>query len=167
MPKGKSIYIFGAEPQAGKSVVLLGIMELLSRHVQKLGFFRPLVREGETRDNAIRLVSSRYHLPFPDRIRYGMTLEEARRLVGEEKYNELLKRILEEYRSLESDCDVVVCLGTGFHDIPPGLALDFNIDVANNLGALAAPVATGYGRTAQEVVRRSFVLLNLLETKRC
>ncbi|MBP1727255.1 MAG: phosphotransacetylase, partial [Deltaproteobacteria bacterium] len=95
------------------------------------------------------------------------TLENARALVGEEKYDELLKRILEEYRSLESDCDVVVCLGTGFHDIPPGLTLDFNIDVANNLGALVAPVATGYGRTPHEVVRRSSALLNLLETKRC
>jgi phosphate acetyltransferase len=142
-------------------------MELLSRHVQKLGFFRPLVREGETKDDALRLISSRYHLPFPDRIRYGITLEKARVLVGEENYDELLKRILEEYRSLESDCDFVVCLGTGFHDIPPGLALDFNIDVANNLGALAAPVASGSGRTAQEVIRRSSVLLNLLETKRC
>src|SRR5512136_1169159 len=143
MPKAKSIYIFGSEPQAGKSVVLLGIMELLSRHVQKLGFFRPLVREGETKDDAIRLISNRYHLSFPDRIRYGMTYEKARALVAEEKYGQVLERILEEYGSLESECDVVICLGTGFHDIPPGLALDFNIDVANNLGALAAPVATG------------------------
>jgi len=167
MPKAKSIYVFGAEPQAGKSVVLLGIMELLSRHVQRLGFFRPLVREEGTKDGAINLISSRYHLPFPNRIKYGMTYERARALVGEEKYDELLKRILQEYRSLESECDVVVCLGTGFHDIPPGLALDFNIDVANNLGALAAPVATGFGRTPQEVLRKSSVLLNLLETKRC
>jgi len=45
MPGAKSIYIFGTEPQAGKSVILLGIMELLSRHVQKLGFFRSLVRD--------------------------------------------------------------------------------------------------------------------------
>ncbi len=37
MPRAKSIYIFGAEPQAGKSVVLLGIMELLSRHMHFLG----------------------------------------------------------------------------------------------------------------------------------
>ncbi len=167
MPKAKSIYIFGAEPQAGKSVVLLGIMELLSRHVQKLGFFRPLVREGETKDNAIRLISNRYHLPFSNRVKYGMTFEKARTFVAEEKYDEVLKRILGEYGSLESDCDVVVCLGTGFHDIPPGLALDFNIDVANNLGALAAPVATGFGRTAQDVIRGSLVLLNLLEGKRC
>lgn len=167
MTGAKSMYIFGTEPQAGKSVVLLGIMELLSRRVQKLGFFRPLVREGETRDDAIRLICSRYHLPFPDRIRYGMTYERARSLVGEEKYDELLKRILEEYSSLESGCDVVICLGIGFHDIPPGLPLDFNIDVANNLGALTAPVTTGFGRTAQEVIRKSSVLLNLLETKRC
>jgi phosphate acetyltransferase len=167
MAKAKSIYIFGAEPQSGKSVVLLGIMELLSRHVQKLGFFRPLVRDGETRDDAVRLMTDRYHLPFPNGVRYGMTYDRARSLVGEEKYDELLNGILEEYGSLESECDFVVCLGTGFHDIPPGLTLDFNIDVANNLGALAAPVTTGYGQTPQDVIRRSSVLLNLLETKRC
>ena len=133
----------------------------------KLGFFRPLVREGENGDDAIRLITSRYHLPFPTRVMYGMTYENARALVGEEKYDELLKRILERYRSLESECDVVIGLGTGFHDIPPGLALDFNIDMANNLGALAVPVATGYGRTAQEIIRKSAVLLELFETKRC
>ncbi len=87
--------------------------------------------------------------------------------MGDEKYGELLKGILEAYGSLESECDVVVCLGTGFRDIPPGLALDFNIDVANNLGALAAPVATGFGESPQDVIRRSSVLLNLLEGKRC
>ncbi len=73
MAKAKSIYVFGTEPQAGKSVVLLGMMELLSRHVQKLGFFRPLVREEGAKDDAIRLISNRYHLPFPSRIKYGMT----------------------------------------------------------------------------------------------
>ena len=167
MAKAKSIYVFGAEPQAGKSVVLLGIMELLSRHVQKLGFFRPLVRQEGTNDDAIRLISNRYHLPFPNRIKYGITYEKASALLAEEEYGQVLTRILEEYGSLQSGCDVVVCLGTGFHDIPPGLALDFNIDVVNNLGALAAPVATGYGRTPQDVIRRSFALLNLLEAKRC
>jgi len=167
MPKAKSIYIFGSEPRSGKSIVLLGIMELLSRQVQKLGFFRPIIREAETREKAIRLISSRYHLSFPERIGYGITLEKARALVGEKKSDELLKKILEEYSSLESGCDVVVCLGTGFHDMPPGLALDFNIDVAKNMGALAAPVASAFGRTPQDVVRNSFVLLDLLETKRC
>jgi len=167
MSKAKGIYVFGSEPQSGKSIVLLGIMEFLSRHVQKLGFFRPLVREGEMRDDALRLISTRYSLPFPGRLRYGMTYDNARALVGEENYDELLKRIVQEYGFLESECDFIVSLGTGFHDIPPVLALDFNIDVANNLGALAVPVSTGSGRTAQEIVGRSSVLLDLLRTKRC
>ncbi len=164
MPKAKSIYIFGAEPRSGKSVVLLGLVELLSRQTAKMGFFRPLVREAGGSDDAIRLISTRYPLLSVD---YGMTCEEGRALVSEEKYNELLKRILEKCRSVESECEVVVCLGTGFRDISPGLALDFNVDVANNLGALAVPVVTGNGRTAQEVVRRSFSLLDFLEAKRC
>jgi phosphate acetyltransferase len=167
MPAEKSIYIFGAEPQSGKSVVLLGIMELLSRRVHKLGFFRPLVREGETEDDAIRLAAAHYHLPFSYSSMYGLTYEAARTLVGEEKYDELLKRILEKYRSLESECDAMVCLGTGSRDVPSALSLDFNIDVANNLGALAVPVATGYGRTAERIARGALALLNLLETKRC
>ncbi len=167
MTKAKCIYIFGAEPESGKSVVLLGMMELLSRKVQKLGFFRPLVREEGTKEDAIHLISSHYQLPFPSRVRYGMTYEKGRALVGEEKYDELLKRTLEEYRVLESECDVIVCLGTGFRDIPSGLALDFNIQVANNLGALVVPVATGHGQTPREVNRKASVLLNLLEAKRC
>ncbi len=36
MAKAKSIYVFGAEPQAGKSVVLLGMMELLSWRSRKI-----------------------------------------------------------------------------------------------------------------------------------
>ncbi|HSR13579.1 MAG TPA: AAA family ATPase, partial [Thermodesulfobacteriota bacterium] len=143
MPKTKSIYIFGAEPQSGKSIILLGIMELLSRSVQGLGFFRPLVRQCDTADDAIGLITSRYKIPFPEGAAYGMTYDEGRKLVGEEKYGEVLKRILEKHRSLESKCEVVISLGTGFREIPPGLALDFNIDVANNLGALAVPVVTG------------------------
>jgi phosphate acetyltransferase len=98
---------------------------------------------------------------------YGVTYERGRALVAEEKYDELLKRILEKYRSLESECDAIVCLGTGSRDVPAALALDFNIDIANNLGALAVPVATGYGRTAERVARGALALLNLLEIKRC
>jgi len=36
MPKARSIYTFGSEPQAWKSVILLGIMELLPRRSRKI-----------------------------------------------------------------------------------------------------------------------------------
>ena len=66
-PKAKNIFIFGAEPHSGKSAVLLGIMELLSRHVQRLGFFRPLVREGGMKDDAQREQIRSIGQPVPPR----------------------------------------------------------------------------------------------------
>lgn len=58
----KNLYIVAIEPGSGKSLILLGIMELLSKRIERLGFFRPVIRAGQTRDNDIELVRNRYHL---------------------------------------------------------------------------------------------------------
>ena len=64
------LYIASMEARSGKSVVALGIMELLSRRLNKIGFFRPVIPDVD-RDNNINLISSRYLL---DRLaqRFGL-----------------------------------------------------------------------------------------------
>ena len=42
----KSLYIAAIEPASGKSVVALGIMELLSRRIRNVGYFRPVIPSG-------------------------------------------------------------------------------------------------------------------------
>ena len=39
----RSVYITAIEPQSGKSVVALGLMEMLSARAERVGFFRPVV----------------------------------------------------------------------------------------------------------------------------
>ena len=41
----KSIYVASSEARSGKSLAALGLMELASRRVGRVGFFRPVVRE--------------------------------------------------------------------------------------------------------------------------
>ena len=41
----EGVYISGTGPAAGKSVVVIGVMELLARHGRKIGFFRPVVEK--------------------------------------------------------------------------------------------------------------------------
>ena len=60
----KNLYIATLEPRAGKSVVALGIMELLSRRLNKIGFFRPIIPDV-ARDNNIQFILSRYNLKIP------------------------------------------------------------------------------------------------------
>ena len=58
----RSLYIAAIEPRSGKSVVALGIMELLSRRLRKVGYFRPVVPSAKAPDNNIRLIQTRYNL---------------------------------------------------------------------------------------------------------
>ena len=54
----KSLFIATLEPSGGKSVVALGIMELLSRRLHNIGFFRPIIPDVK-RDNNIQLILKR------------------------------------------------------------------------------------------------------------
>ncbi|RLD41784.1 MAG: hypothetical protein DRI88_12240, partial [Bacteroidetes bacterium] len=40
----KNLYIAASEAEAGKSLIVLGMMNYISRHVTKVGFFRPFVK---------------------------------------------------------------------------------------------------------------------------
>ena len=57
----RSLYITGMEPDSGKSVVALGLMEMLSSRVERVGFFRPIVASSGG-DPQIELMRQRYKL---------------------------------------------------------------------------------------------------------
>ncbi len=146
----QSIYIAGTGAGSGKSVVVLGFMELLSAVGRKLGFFRPLAPEGTELDNLTALIRKRYALPFAPEDLYGCTVEMARQLIGSGHYEDLLKRILDRFKVLEERCDLVVCAGTDYNGLVPALEFGFNVDLANNLGCSLVAVVKGFKRTPQE-----------------
>jgi len=149
----KNLYLAAIEPSSGKSLVLLGIMELLSKRVQKLGFFRPVIHAGATTDNDINLIRSRYPLAdVPYEAQYALTHDEAQKLVADGQFDELLKRVIEKYKALERHCDFVVCEGINATDIDPALVDNFDTQVANHLSAPILMVSSGYGKTPDEAI---------------
>jgi phosphate acetyltransferase len=134
----RNLYITAMEPQSGKTVVSLGIMELLSTRVERLGFFRPVVPSEP--DPAIELIRRRYRLTTPPEHMRALTEEEA---VGLGDYEEQRKRVVEAYRALDGTCDVVVCEGSDFGGSAPALEFGRNADLANELGAPVLVVVKG------------------------
>ncbi len=166
MPQG--IYIMSEESQAGKSAVMLGLLELLSRSAMRIGFFRPLVRSAEVCDRAIELATCHYNLALSYEKMFGCTVEEARSLITSDRYDDLLGLILDKYKALEEACDFVLCMGSDFTGaVPFADEFDFNTDVANNLGCLLIPVAKGIGRTTQGIVQTVNTFLESLEKRHC
>ncbi len=146
----KNLYIATMEPRAGKSVVALGIMELLSRRLRKVGFFRPIIPDVE-RDNNIDLIQNRYNLKFPYDDMYAYRHTEAQNLKSTGQYDTLLKTILGKYKRMESQCDFILCEGTDFTGVSSAFEFDFNADVANNLGCPVLGIVNGRGKSAREI----------------
>ena len=140
------------EPESGKSIFVLGVMELLSRRIRNIGFFRPVIKSSDTPDNDIQLILSRYNQELSYEDAYGCTYVEARSMIAEGQYNELLKNIVSKYKGLESQCPFVLCEGTDFTGVPSAFEFDFNADVANNLGAPILAVVNGLGKSPDAVI---------------
>jgi phosphate acetyltransferase len=159
------IYIMSSEPQSGKTLAVLGIMEALSGRVQRLSVFRPLVREGDEHDRLINFVSSRYSLQGSYEDMYGTTYDHARGLLTAGKKDDLFREILEQFRRLESTSDIVVCIGTDYRSVSAALEFSFNIEVATNFGTPVIPIIKGYNRNPALIVDMAKVLLNAFKDK--
>lgn len=147
-----NLYIAAVDSDSGKSLVLLGIMELLSKRIGRLGVFRPIIHRRNRPDPDIELIRTRYQLDFPYESLYALNHEQAQRLVADGHYDELLKKILEKYKALEQQCDFIVCEGVDTVDVTSAFDFDLNVQVANDLGSAIVIVANGQGKTPEEVV---------------
>jgi len=146
-----SVYVAGVGPGVGKGTVALGLVELLSRRVARIGVFRPLV-SGHGEDPLLTLLTSRYPVVAPYAESFGVTTTEAAALVADGKREELVARIVERYRAVERQCTSVVVVGSDFadgqdsgHDEMPR-ELAFNALLANEFGSVVVPVVGGQGR---------------------
>ena len=166
-PMKQNIYITGAGHGSGKSVIVLAMMEFLSGHGDKVGFFRPVIRSDEQYDPLIQLIAERYQLDLAYEEMYGCSSSEARELMTANRDDELLKRILAKYRSLQTKCDRVLCAGTDYREGHVALEFDFNSDVANNLGCSILPVVRGSDRSNSEIINAAGGFLKSLQERHC
>jgi len=127
-------------------------MELASRRVERLGFFRPIVNGAAEADREIELMRSRYELRHDADTSSGGPYDEARAMVGADQSDELLARILSRYKKLESECDFVVCEGTDYSGVGAAFEFEFNARVAAHLGCPVFFVANGQGREPEAIV---------------
>lgn len=162
-----NLYIAAAEASAGKSLIAMGFMELLSRHVKKIGFFRPIVRSEEEMDSHIRLIAERYKLPFSYTDMYGMTSRQAFELMQSGDQDTLLTNVLNKYKKLERECDFILCEGTDFRGTLISFEFDMNARLANNLGAPILAVINGHNKTINEIAESMHIVRDTLASEKC
>jgi phosphate acetyltransferase len=145
----RSVYVTGIDRGDGRQVVELGIMELLTRQVDRVGVFRPLLHHGP--DRLFDLLRARYRLTQDPATVYGMDYHEASTLQAQHGTDELVSALVDRFHAVARDFDVVLVLGTDFADTQFPDELSLNARLANEFGASVIPVVGGRGQTAESV----------------
>ncbi|WP_371612817.1 phosphate acetyltransferase [Streptomyces clavifer] len=145
----RSVYVTGIDRGDGRQVVDLGVMELLTRQVDRVGVFRPLVHDGP--DRLFELLRARYRLSQSPETVFGLDYHEASTIQAEQGTDELVSRLVERFHRVARDYEVVLVLGSDFAatQLPDELAL--NARLANEFGASVIAVVGGKGQDAESV----------------
>ena len=147
---GRSVYIATVEGFAGKSAVALGLLEQLSRRIERVAVFRPVVRpdarEGPGHDYVLDLLVSHdaVHLSHDECI--GVTYDDLH-----VDPDAAMERIVERYHRVAATCDVVLVVGSDYTDVGAPAEFAVNARIAANIGSPVLLVLNGYGRDAEQL----------------
>lgn len=146
----RSVYVTGTDRGDGRQVIELGVMELLTRQVDRVGVFRPLVH-GDGPDRLFELLRTRYRLDQSPETVYGLSYAEASALQAERGTDELVSTLVERFHAVARAYDCVLVLGTDYagSQLPDELAL--NARLANEFGASVVTVVGGQQQSAESV----------------
>ena len=153
-----TVYISTIEPNAGKSLVSLGLIDLLLRKSPKIGYYRPIIHNQE--DAHLALILDQFNLQQSKTESYAFEAEDANRLLGAGEQDQLLDGIIRKFKALADKCDFVLVEGTDFAGESASFEFDINASIARNLGCPVLLVGSGKNRSADEATRQLRVAMD-------
>ncbi|AZJ32489.1 phosphate acetyltransferase [Tenacibaculum mesophilum] len=151
----KAIYIAASDANSGKSMLSLGLMQLLLRKKPKVGYFRPIIDNpiGDKRDNHINTVLNYFNLKSEYEDCYAFTRSELIRKLNDDREDEIINIIIEKYKKLEEENDFVIIEGTDFSDHGAVIEMDLNVLIAKNIGAPVIIVSGGVNKSLEDFIQ--------------
>lgn len=150
----RSIYVTSPEGDSGKSMIALGLVDLLARTVQRVGVFRPVARSTDVRDYVLELLLEHDGVDLTYDECVGVTYEQVL-----DDPEQALAQIVARYHDVERRCDAVVVVGTDYTDVAGPTELAYNARIAANLGAPVVLVINGGHRKPAVVAQVADVVV--------
>src|SRR6187551_2237946 len=130
-----AIYLATTEPHSGKSVIALGLVNLLAAKTEKIAYFKPVINsKGNDKDRHLDAIASYFNLSAPYRDMYVFTRNEVMRLINSGHEAQFIDTIIDRFKKLQEQNDFVVVEGTDFMGSITNFEFDGNISIAKNLG---------------------------------
>jgi phosphate acetyltransferase len=163
----KNVFIASAEPYSGKSIVALGLVNMLLGKARKVAYFKPIINPDikDKKDIHIDTVLGYFKLPIQYDEAFAFTRQQALRLLEKENQNEMIDTIIHKVKKLEETHDFTIIDGSDF--VGEGTAFEFeaNINIAKNLGSPAIIVVSGEKKTTSDIINSVLTVLRNFEMR--
>jgi phosphate acetyltransferase len=141
-----SVFVAAAEGNTGKSAIALGVLEQLSRRVERVAVFRPVVRGDAATDYVLDLLVSHDAVQLTYDECAGVSYDDLHR-----DPEAALDRIVDRYHQVVEKADAVVVVGSDYTDVGAPTEFAFNARIAANLGSPVLLVLNANGRAPEDV----------------
>jgi phosphate acetyltransferase len=147
-----AIYLTTTEPFSGKSIIALGLMNLLAGKTEKIAYFKPVVSTQRTQiDNHLDTIAKHFGLTTPYEEMFAFTRDEVMKYQNAGKEAYIIDTVIEKFKRLQEKNDFVVVEGTDFMGGTTNLEFDGNISIAKNLGLPVVLIIKSEGKSAKEI----------------
>jgi len=148
-----AIYLTTTEPYSGKSIIALGVVNLLAGKTEKIAYFKPVISsEGIEKDSHLDTILNHFNLNLAYKDMYVFTRNEVIKHINAGNEAFVIDTIIDRFKRLQERFDFVVVEGTDFKDDTTNFEFDGNISIAKNLGIPAALIVKGEEKSVQEIV---------------
>ncbi len=163
----KNIFIATSEPYSGKSVIALGLVNMLLGKTKKVGYFKPIINSTakDKKDDHIALITEYFELPLSYEDTYAFTLSDALQMLQNKNQGDMIDAIIHKFKKLEDAYDFVVIEGSDFASEGIAFELEANILIAKNLSAPVIMVILGENKSTAQIVATTLALLHNFEAR--
>ena len=150
----KTIFVAAAEPYSGKSLITLGLINMLLGKAKKIGYFKPIINGGNNGKKEVHIdtVLTHFSLPVVYDDAYAFTRQQVLQRIESDSQGEVLNTIISKYKKLEENYDFTVMEGSDFVGEGTAFEFEYNILIAKNLGAPVIIVVSGENKTTAQVI---------------
>ncbi len=142
----RSLYVASPEGETGKATVALGLLDLLTRRVGRVGVFRPIVRSGDRPDYVLELLLDHDGVDLSYEVCAGVTYDDVHA-----EPDAAMAAIVDRYHAAARSCAAMVIVGSDYTDVGNPTEFSYNTRIAVNLGAPVVLVVHGRDRSPAEV----------------
>ena len=163
----KTIFIASSEPYSGKSIIALGLVNMLLGKAKKIGYFKPIINDNAAnqRDIHIETIIQHFKLPINFEDAYAFTLQDAMRHLENKSQGEMIDSVIHKFKKLEENYDFTVLEGSDFSGEGTAFEFETNALIAKNLAAPAILVISGEHKTTEQVIQAALNFLRNFEAR--